>query len=261
MYKVLIVEDEDIIRKGLVYTVDWGSLGCSVAGEARNGVEGEEAIRSLHPDIVIADITMPVKDGLEMIRDTIEDNDYAALILSGYSEFEYARTAIQYGVAGYLLKPLNMKELREAILTAGKKLEEKRKLRDRKEEMERTVSIELLPVRREEGETDEAVEKMLAYLEEHYSEKILMSDLERVCNYSGVILNRRFKARTGMTFNEYLNRYRIQAAVSMLRRGVPVHEAAAACGFSEYKYFNTVFRKYVGYSPKDFLAMLQALGR
>ena len=236
MYKVLIVEDEEIIRKGLVYTVDWSSMGCSVAGEARNGAEGEEAIRSLHPDIVIADITMPVKDGLEMIRDTIEEYDYAALILSGYSEFEYARTAM-----------------------AGKKLEEKRRFRERKEEMERVLSMELLPGRREEDEENEAVEKMLSYLEAHYPEKILMSDLERVCNYSVVILNRRFKSRTGMTFNEYLNRYRIQAAVVMLRSGVPVHEAAAACGFSEYKYFNTVFRKYVGYSPREFLAMLHAL--
>ena len=259
MYKVLIVEDEEIIRKGLVYTVDWSSMGCSVAGEARNGAEGEEAIRSLHPDIVIADITMPVKDGLEMIRDTIEEYDYAALILSGYSEFEYARTAISYGVVAYLLKPLNMLELRKTILAAGKKLEEKRKFRERKEEMERVLSMELLPGRREEDEENEAVEKMLSYLEAHYPEKILMSDLERVCNYSGVILNRRFKSRTGMTFNEYLNRYRIQAAVVMLRSGVPVHEAAAACGFSEYKYFNTVFRKYVGYSPREFLAMLHAL--
>jgi two-component system response regulator YesN len=99
---------------------------------------------------------------------------------------------------------------------------------------------------------------MLDYVKEHYSEKILMSDVERNCNYSGVVLNRRFKAQMGITFNEYLNRYRIRKAVEMLNEGSSVHEAAASCGFSEYKYFNTVFRKYVGYSPKDFLTMLQS---
>ena len=246
MYKLLVVEDEDIIRKGLLYTIKWSELNCSIVGEARNGVEGEEAIRQMQPDIVIADITMPVKDGLEMIRDTIEEFDYAAIILSGYSEFEYAKSAIEYGVTAYLLKPLNTEELKKTILSAQKKIEERRRYRGQREEVLKTLA-------------DEAVGKMLEYLKKHYSEKILMSDLEKYCNYSGVVLNRRFKAQTGSTFNEYLNRYRIHMAVSMLRGGVSVHEVSTVCGFSEYKYFNTVFRKYVGYSPKDFIAILHRL--
>jgi two-component system response regulator YesN len=258
MYKVLIVEDEDIIRKGLLYTIPWGELECSIVGEARNGVEGEEAIRALSPDIVIADITMPIKDGLEMIRDTVREFDYAAIILSGYSEFEYARTAIQYGVAAYLLKPLNMTELKETILSAGKKIDEKRSYRLQKERVRSMLDTEILPEVNAKNSGDVIAAAMLDYVKEHYSEKILMSDVERNCNYSGVVLNRRFKAQMGITFNEYLNRYRIRKAVEMLNEGSSVHEAAASCGFSEYKYFNTVFRKYVGYSPKDFLTMLQS---
>ena len=135
MYKLLVVEDEDIIRKGLLYTIKWSELNCSIVGEARNGVEGEEAIRQMQPDIVIADITMPVKDGLEMIRDTIEEFDYAAIILSGYSEFEYAKSAIEYGVTAYLLKPLNTEELKKTILSAQKKIEERRRYRGQREEV------------------------------------------------------------------------------------------------------------------------------
>lgn len=91
MYRVLLVEDEEIIRKGIRYSVPWEECGCSVVGEAENGAVGEEKIAELQPDIVITDITMPVKNGLEMIADTREKFNYIAIILTGYSEFEYAQ--------------------------------------------------------------------------------------------------------------------------------------------------------------------------
>lgn len=94
MYRVLLVEDEEIIRKGIRYSVPWEECGCSVVGEAENGAVGEEKIAELQPDIVITDITMPVKNGLEMIADTREKFNYIAIILTGYSEFEYAQQAI-----------------------------------------------------------------------------------------------------------------------------------------------------------------------
>ena len=68
MYKVLIVEDEDIIRKGLMFMVNWQQAGCVVAGEAADGLEGLEKIRETRPDIVIVDINLPVMDGLENSR-------------------------------------------------------------------------------------------------------------------------------------------------------------------------------------------------
>lgn len=98
MYRVLLVEDEEIIRKGIRYSVPWEECGCSVVGEAENGAAGEEKIAELQPDIVITDITMPVKNGLEMIADTREKFNYIAIILTGYSEFEYAQQAIRNAV-------------------------------------------------------------------------------------------------------------------------------------------------------------------
>lgn len=86
MYRVLLVEDEEIIRKGIRYSVPWEECGCSVVGEAENGAVGEEKIAELQPDIVITDITMPVKNGLEMIADTREKFNYIAIILTGYPE-------------------------------------------------------------------------------------------------------------------------------------------------------------------------------
>lgn len=82
MYRVLLVEDEEIIRKGIRYSVPWEEYGCSVVAEAENGAVGEEKIAELRPDIVITDITMPVKSGLEMIADTREEYKYIAIILT-----------------------------------------------------------------------------------------------------------------------------------------------------------------------------------
>lgn len=61
MFDVVIVEDEDIIRQGLIYTIDWASMGCRIAGSARDGAEGIQVIRAVRPDIVITDIKMPKK--------------------------------------------------------------------------------------------------------------------------------------------------------------------------------------------------------
>ena len=105
MYKVIIVEDEDIIRKGLVYSVPWAEMDCSVVGEAANGIEGLELIREHNPDIAVIDINMPIMDGFQMLENSYEQYNYAPIILSGYSDFEYAKRAIHYGVKGYLLNP------------------------------------------------------------------------------------------------------------------------------------------------------------
>lgn len=115
MYKVLIVEDEDIIRKGLLFMVNWQDADCVVVGEAADGLEGLEKIRDTSPDIVVVDINMPVKDGLSMLEDSIEEYGYDAIIVSGYSDFEYARKAIRLGVTEYLLKPVNFNELYDAL--------------------------------------------------------------------------------------------------------------------------------------------------
>ena len=86
MYKVLIVEDEDIIRKGLLFMVNWQEADCVVVGEAVDGLEGLEKIRETNPDIVVVDINMPVKDGLSMLEDSIEEYGYVAT-----ADFEYGR--------------------------------------------------------------------------------------------------------------------------------------------------------------------------
>ena len=111
MHKVLIVEDEDIMRKGLMFMPQWQEVDCIVVGEAANGQDGLEEIQKYRPDIVIVDINMPVMDGLEMLEKSIREYGYDAIIVSSYGEFEYARRGISLGVTEYLLKPINYSKL------------------------------------------------------------------------------------------------------------------------------------------------------
>lgn len=126
MYKVIIVEDEEPIRKGLECAIPWTELDCTVVGGGRNGLEGIRAIEELAPDIVIVDINMPILDGVEMMKRTHETYLYSAIVLSGYSSFEYAKDTMKYGAIRYLLKPLKKDELCEAIAEAKTQCERRR---------------------------------------------------------------------------------------------------------------------------------------
>lgn len=252
MYQVLIVEDEEIIRKGLVYGVPWSDMDCVVVGEAANGVEGAAQIEKLRPDIVIADINMPVKDGLEMLRETIDEHHYSAVILSGYSSFDYAKTAVHLGVTEYLLKPIDREELRAAVENAKRRQEMRHAWVGRRQERGELLEVRLLD-RTVDEETDQVARQMLEFIRERFSEKIVMQDVVSRLNYSETFLNKRFKKVMGMTFTEYLNRFRIQKAVEILNGGgVSPAEAGYLCGFSTPKYFRDVFRKYVGCTPKEY---------
>lgn len=258
MYQVVVAEDEDIIRKGLVYSVPWAEMDCCVVAEARNGVEGAEAIRKHHPDIVIVDINMPVADGLKMIRETYEDYEYAAIILSGYSSFEYAQEAFMYGVIGYLLKPFDRDEIRDAVKRAKKELEVRRIYMNSERDREGWRELKLLEEQTSRQELDGVVKQMLDFVSRNYQKKIVMRDVVDTLNYSETFLNKKFKEAMGVTFIEYLNRYRIQKALEILQEdhGVRVSEVAWRCGISDEKYFRNVFKKYIGCSPKEYVNLI-----
>ena len=131
MFKVLIVDDESIIRKGLKNIIDWKSLCCEICGEAGNGIEGIRLIRELRPHILITDINMPEIDGLSMIKETKQMLPASKIIiLTGYRDFEYIQEAIRLGAFDYVLKPSKIEDITAIVnkaiveLQRGCKLEE-----------------------------------------------------------------------------------------------------------------------------------------
>ncbi|MDL2206105.1 response regulator [Eubacteriales bacterium OttesenSCG-928-N13] len=118
MQKVLLVDDEPIVRKALKVLIDWQGLGYRVCGEAGDGKTALDMILTLHPDLVITDLRMPAMDGLSLIQECqrLSLVHIKFIILSGYDEFGYAQQAIKYGVAEYLLKPVDEQELSDALV-------------------------------------------------------------------------------------------------------------------------------------------------
>ena len=118
MVRLLVVDDEKTIRRGIQSVIDWTAHGISIVGDAKNGREGLEQVRRFQPDIVLADIRMPVMDGLEFIRRLKRRPPCPKIVLlSGHDEFEYAKEALRLGVEDYILKPFGAEKLLTLMLS------------------------------------------------------------------------------------------------------------------------------------------------
>lgn len=123
----MIVDDEPFVRQGLISLIDWEEYDFEVCGEADNGADALKNAKLQLPDLIITDIRMPEMGGLDLIKLCQEEmkKDCKYIILSGYSEFEYARKAMNYGVVNYILKPIDEDELKESLINIKKELDAK----------------------------------------------------------------------------------------------------------------------------------------
>lgn len=125
MLKILLVDDEPNVRQGVKMMIPWDELGLEVIGEGEDGDDGLEKILTLNPDIVIADVKMPGMTGIQMIEAAQKRGyDGKCLILSGYSDFTYAKEAMSLGVKGFILKPVDEDELIDALKNLCKEIKE-----------------------------------------------------------------------------------------------------------------------------------------
>ena len=135
MWKAVIADDEGVILQGLKKLVDWTNMDVRLVGEARDGQRLKEVMEETDPDIVITDIMMPYRTGLDILRWCNEADMHAKFIfISGYQEFTYAKEALQSGAVDYLLKPVARKDLEDAVRKAIQKLEEQNTIEIFKEE-------------------------------------------------------------------------------------------------------------------------------
>ena len=256
MHKVLVVEDENMIRQGLIFRINWLELGCSVPLEAANGRDGLKLILSEQPDIVITDVRMPFMDGLEMLEKGLAEYLFECVIISGYDDFSYARNAIRLGVSDYLLKPVNMVELAGTIGNICKKIERNamsRYFSGRSSHQKITYNIVDSDMIETKLKTSSRyVTILLKKIQKDYSQKLSLKHISEELDISTTYLNRKFKEEMFYTFNEFLNRYRIQKAVILLLENkYKIYEISEMTGFLEYRYFAMVFKKYVGCSPTE----------
>lgn len=139
MYRILLVDDEILVRDAIKENIDWKSMDCELVGDCENGKQAADFVKTHPVDIVLTDILMPYMDGMELSH-FLHDNypEIVIVIFSGFGEFEYAKKAIQYNVSEYMLKPVTAMELREVIGKMKEKVDQQRKEKKKLESLTKT---------------------------------------------------------------------------------------------------------------------------
>ena len=238
MYRVVLIDDEPLIKEGLRKIVSWEKYHCEVVGTAEDAVSGAELIRSLQPHILFTDIRMPGDDGLTMLAGLrSEFPEMQVAVLTGYREFSYAQEAIRLGVTRFLLKPSRMDEIHEAL--------------------------EAMTARLSSGNTEETAEsenagsflinQATAYMQKHYAEKLTLQDVADACYVSQWHLSKLMNRHTGKSFYDILNTLRIRAAKDLLKDpGLRISDIGEMVGYADTAHFAKVFKKLVGMSANEY---------
>lgn len=249
MFKVILIDDEEMIVEGLKKVVDWAKYDCRVVATASEAKSGAEVIRANNPDILFTDIKMPNMDGLTMLAGLKgEFPNMQITVLTGYRDFEYATRAIQIGVTRFLLKPSKMDELEEALQVMTENLKRQQKGMPESEEK---------PAEELQGTSPAnnfIVRGALKYIELHYADKLTLTELAEKAYVSQWYLSKLLNKYTNKSFCDLLNETRIKKAEELLRQNpsLKIYEISDALGFNDVNHFSRVFKKIKQMSPNEY---------
>ena len=258
MINLLIADDEAIIRRGL-RSIPWEEIGVRAIADVGNGLDALELLQGELIDIVLTDIRMPEMDGLELAR-FIKEHALCTevILLSGYSDFEYARKGIQYNVNEYLLKPSSPEEIIAAVKRASgqvsKRREKDRRLRMLEAELGSRQLVES-PEGIELGEhaPPAATRPILQYIARNYRDAISLSSLSAETHFSSIYLSKVIKRATGYTFLDIVNALRVNDAAGQLRNSDQALTIICdKVGIKDPRYFSQVFKKHYGVTPSAY---------
>ena len=245
MYRVVLIDDEYIILEGLRRVVKWADYGCEVVGTAQDAASGMALIRETRPDILFTDIRMPGQDGLTMLAALrSEFPDMQVTVLTGYRDFAYAQEAIRLGVTRFLLKPSKMDELREALeaMTARLAARPPQAAEHAEEKDDKSLSA-----------GNFIVNQAIAYIREHYAEKISLQDVAERCYISQWHLSKQLNRYAGKSFYDVLNSVRIEAACALLADpSLKISEISERVGYADVAHFARTFKKLEGVSANEY---------
>ena len=234
--RVLLVDDEIMIREGFKRLFDWEAHNCQVVGEAADGMEALAKIDTLDPDIAIMDINIPIMNGLKVIQlSRIKHPDTAFVIVSGYDDFSYCREALRLQITDYILKPVNYEEFGACIDNLKIALFQRQSPKHQDRQEERTITL------------------ITRYLQEHLAEEISLSILAEEFHLSAQYISQLFKSEIGVGFLAYLTNIRMeQAKKLLLSTPLPIAEVSEQSGYGDYRVFTKVFKKSEGITPSQY---------
>ena len=238
VYRVVVVDDERLIAGNIAKHISICDPSFEVCAICYDGLSALEAVERHRPHLLFTDIKMPLLDGLALI-DRIHKSDPAlrCILVSGYGEFEYAKTAIQCAAFDYLLKPLNKAELEKTLRRAKDEL----------------LSEQSLLNATRNTPTEQIVASVVQFLQTNYAGVINFSSIAAEYGFSASYLTKIFREHAGKPPIRYLIEYRLQIAKGLLKdTDFNVKEIAEKTGFIDQFYFSKCFKSYCGMTPSQY---------
>lgn len=243
--RVIVAEDEDLIRNSLIRKIESIDDTLKVVGAAQDGREAMELARDEQPDLLVTDIRMPVMDGIELIKSMhLYYPRVHKIITSGYADFEYARSALQYNVNDYLLKPIAAEELKRVFTRMKTLIDNERSVF--KESMKGTPSPGANP--------EEIVHLVQSFMRENFQQDLSLEQIARSFNFNASYLSKIFIKYTGEPPSKYLTSLRINESKYLLthHRNLTIKEIGERVGYPDQFYFSRIFKQVTGSTPKEF---------
>jgi len=237
-FRAVVVDDEKLIANHIAKIIVECDPSFEICAVCYDGLSALAAVEEFHPNILFTDIKMPLLDGLSLIeRSHMQDPALRCVLISGYGEFEYAKTAIRCDAFDYLLKPLNKAELEKTLRRAKDEL----------------LSEQALLNTERESSSEKIVASVVQYLHANYASEINFTKIAAYYNFSASYLTKIFREQFGKPPIRYLIEYRVQIAKGLLKdTNLSVKEIAERTGFVDQFYFSKCFKSYCGMTPSQF---------
>ena len=241
MYHVMIVEDEKIIRQGIVDLVNRFGKGLQVQHVCADAHDAWEKFCANPPDIIITDIVMRGMTGLEFIEKVRQVNaTLPIIILSGYSDFAFAQKAIRYNVSEYMLKPVRVKQFAEVLLRLKQQLDEDCGMEEM-EEIDDPAHRSLI------------IRRVKDYISANLGEDLSLSAVAAKVNISNNYLSFLFKSEMDQTYSAYVTKKRLEKAKYLMGNSdFKIYEIAEICGYNSVNHFIGMFKKDTGMTPAQY---------
>lgn len=241
MYTILLVDDEKWVRIALKHTIARTGLPFKVIGECTNGLEALDFLKEHSVDLVMTDVRMAVMDGLAFVTAlTNGEGDTDCIMISGYDDFNYVQHALRSGVVDYLLKPVELEDMKECL-----------------ENWEKLHRKNNLPAEAFVNEADPSelstVEKVIQYVKSKIPGEVTLAETANYVHLNPSYLSKLFKDKTDQNFVDFVIDMRMNEAKKLLERtSLRVNEIADRLGYSDITYFSNLFKRRTGVTPSEY---------
>lgn len=243
-YTVIVAEDEELLLNNLIQKIQSTDLNFEVVGKAQTGAQALDLVEELSPDLIISDIRMPVIDGITFLETVYNKYPYIkTIIISGFSDFEYAKRAIKIQVSEYLLKPIDPKELYNALLNIKNKIE-----------LERSAYSDIFDESLSRSTPEQIAKALKDHITCNYNQDININLIANSMNFCASYLTKIFSQQFEITPSKYIISLRVSKAKNLLSHNqeLSIKQIGELIGYYDQGYFSRIFKKYTGMSPFEF---------